>query len=299
MKNKNEYESQLKLAALSLLGELPNFFALLFSAIGTGAVIMFVDLIDTASNVLRNIFVLLVSYSLRKDLRDKYNYGVGKIEALTSLLCDFFMSISLIVVLCFAVVHIVDPRPVDDFLGFAVAVKVANLAGDGYLFYSQRKINKEADSPVFDSAMTMVIKNLMFDSASFLVLILMLLFRKVRLFWYLSPVLSIFLGTYILVLTIRRMIQTTKVVLDRTTDEAVQTLIMQTLNDYFDRFDMIKNVKSRVDGGTTIVDLELSFTPDTTYLEITQIIHVISVALSEKIPNCEVTLHIAGIRENT
>lgn len=298
MKKQNEYGNQLKLAALSLLGELPNFFALLFSAIGTRAIIMFVDLIDTASNVLRNVFVLLVSNSLKKDLRHKYNYGVGKIEALTSLLCDFVMMISLLVVLGFAVVHIIDPRPAEEFLWFAVCVKVANLLGDGYLYLSQKKINEEADSPVFDSALATAVKNLLFDSASFVVILTMLLFGKVRLFWYLSPVLSLILGIYILILTIKRMAQTVPVVLDRTADPAIQARIQETLNEYFDHYDMIKNVKSRLDGGTTIVDLELSFTPETTYREITDIIHTISVALSEKIPNCEVTLHIAGARED-
>ena len=54
-KRNDDYKRQMRLSLFNIMGEVPNFSALLFSAITTRAVLVFVDLIDTAGNLFRNI----------------------------------------------------------------------------------------------------------------------------------------------------------------------------------------------------------------------------------------------------
>lgn len=293
--NKNEeYKSQFKISILNLFGEMPNFFALLFSAISTRAVLVFVDLIDTGSNVLRNLLVVFISRKLRKDLRFEYNYGIGKIEALSSLICDFILTLSLTVMLGFAVMDLINPRPVGDFLLFVVLVKIVNICGDLLIFVKQKRLCSVSDSLVMKSSYSVALKNLTFDMTSFSALVLMAIFGDRKLFWYLSPVVSVLLGGYLLANTIMRLSETINVMLDKSADVGVQRAIFDTLQDLSTQYHGITGVQTRVSGGIIIVDLNLSFRPETTYEEMKKLVDHFSGELSKRVPNCEVTLRIGG-----
>ena len=292
--SKGKYKSQMKLTLFNLMGELPNFIALLFSAIGTKAVLVFVDLIDTSSNLIRNTLVAVISAKLRKDLKFKYNYGVAKIEALASLFCDFFMIISLTIILGFAVHDLFEPRPAEAFLLFVVCVKLVNIMGDVFVYWRQRKICKGADSLVFKSSLTVAVKNLLFDLISFGALVLMKLFGQYRLVWYISPVASILLGGYLLAVTFRRLWETTSILLDRSADEENQKQIMKMLTMYYEEYESVENIQSRVNGGEVIVDLTLGFDEAKTYGELRQLADKFAANLSESIPNCQLSLCING-----
>ncbi|MCQ2478566.1 MAG: cation transporter [Clostridia bacterium] len=295
MKNKNNgYDRQFKLSVLNLLGELPNFFALLFSAISTRAVLVFVDLIDTSGNVLRNLLVVYISKRLKKDLRYQYNYGIGKIEAMSSMICDFVMVLSLVLMLGFAIKDLIFPRPIGSFLLFVVFVKVLNVLGDAFVFWRQRKICRSSDSLVMKSAHSVALKNLVFDLTSLSALILIQLFGDKKIFWYLSPVVSLALGGYLLYNTVKRLNKTVGIILDKSADEDVQISILQTLTSHYEKYEHVINVQSRVSGGVVYVDLNLGFAPDMTYSQMKEIADTFAAELTKSIPKCEVSLRILG-----
>ena len=293
-KNKNEYDRQLKLTLLNLLGELPNFCALLFSAISTRAILVFVDLIDTSGNVMRNLLVAFISKRLKKDLSYQYNYGIEKIEAMASMLCDFVMVVSLVLMLGFAIKDIIIPRPVGDFLLFVVFVKVLNVSGDFFVYWRQEKICKKSDSLVLKSALSVAIKNVIFDMTSLTALVLIALFGDIKVFWYLSPVISLMLGGYLLYVTIIRLNTTIGVMLDKSTDEDTRFTILQTLTTLYEKYENIINVQSRMNGSTVVVDLNLGFAPDMTYAQMKEIADTFATELSKKLDKCDVSLRITG-----
>ncbi len=293
-KNKNEYDRQLKLTLLNLLGELPNFCALLFSAISTRAILVFVDLIDTSGNVMPNLLVAFISKRLKKDLSYQYNYGIEKIEAMASMLCDFVMVVSLVLMLGFAIKDIIIPRPVGDFLLFVVFVKVLNVSGDLFVYWRQKKICKKSDSLVLKSALSVAIKNVIFDMTSLTALVLIALFGDIKVFWYLSPVISLMLGGYLLYVTIIRLNTTIGVMLDKSTDEDTRFTILQTLTTLYEKYENIINVQSRMNGSTVVVDLNLGFAPDMTYAQMKEIADTFATELSKKLDKCDVSLRITG-----
>lgn len=67
---------------------MPNFVAVTVSAIVSVSLIVWMDFVDSFCNVVNSGFVALLSRKLRRNLKYEYNYGVGKIEAISSLACD-------------------------------------------------------------------------------------------------------------------------------------------------------------------------------------------------------------------
>ena len=100
MSNKSGYKKQKRLSTVQLLAEAPWFITNLLSAIFSGTILLYVDLLDSLSYIIRNAMVILLSGKLSKDLRYEYNYGVGKIEAISSLFGDAIVLFGMFLTMC-------------------------------------------------------------------------------------------------------------------------------------------------------------------------------------------------------
>ena len=78
------YKKQESITGLQFLTELPNFVLVLASAVASHSLIVWLDFVDTLGNLLSEAIVAAQSRRMSRDLRYEYNYGVGKIEALTT-----------------------------------------------------------------------------------------------------------------------------------------------------------------------------------------------------------------------
>ena len=97
------YKKQESITGLQFLTELPNFVLVLASAVVSHSLIVWLDFVDTLGNLLSEAIVAAQSRRMSRDLRYEYNYGVGKIEALTTFFTD---AIELGGLLCIAVVSV-------------------------------------------------------------------------------------------------------------------------------------------------------------------------------------------------
>lgn len=91
------------ITGLQFLTELPNFVLVLASAVVSHSLIVWLDFVDTLGNLLSEAIVAAQSRRMSRDLRYEYNYGVGKIEVLTTLFTD---AIELGGLLCIAAVSV-------------------------------------------------------------------------------------------------------------------------------------------------------------------------------------------------
>ena len=69
MSENNGYKEQKILSSVQLLAEAPFFIINLLSALFSGTVLLYVDLLDSLNYILRNAMVSLLSNKLSKDLR--------------------------------------------------------------------------------------------------------------------------------------------------------------------------------------------------------------------------------------
>lgn len=88
---------------------------------------MFVDLLDSFGYLLRAAIVAILSKKLTKDFRYEYNYGIGKIEAISSLLCDGIVFFGLLLTLGMSVYSIIHPTQPSGFLIAVAGLKMLNV----------------------------------------------------------------------------------------------------------------------------------------------------------------------------
>ena len=116
MSNPTAYKQQQNLSSVQLLAEAPFFIANLLSALFSGTVLLYVDLMDSLNYIIRNAMVMLLSNKLSKDLRFEYNYGIGKIEAISSIFGDGIVLFGMFLTMCLSVYAFFYPSKPSEFL---------------------------------------------------------------------------------------------------------------------------------------------------------------------------------------
>ena len=268
MSNKSGYEKQKNLSLVQFLAELPSFIAVLVSAILSGTILVFVDLLDSFGNVLRTAMVTLLSKKLSKDLRFEYNYGVGKIEAIASLFCDGIVFLGLLLTLGLSVYSIVFPEQPSDLVIAVVALKTINVSFDTAFFIKQRKIIKTHRSAISETNYAAALAALLFDSVTLVSLLAMWLLRDNPVGGYISPVISIFVAIYLMLGCVKRTRKALHELTDKTLPEEEQMKILNILNRYYSSYSQFYSINSHKSGDVTRIDLHLSFEKNTSFEEI-------------------------------
>lgn len=290
MKEKSGYKEQHKLSFGQFLSELPNFIAVLVSVIVSKSLITIVDLLDSLSNLLRTAMVTLLSKKLSKDLRYQYNYGIGKIEAIASLLCEGVIFFGLLLVVGFSVYEVLNPSKPSDLLIAVVGLKVVNVSFDVIFYVKQRQILKQHSSSISKSNCAAAFGALLFDSVTLFSLLIIWILRNNVISGYITPIISVGIAIYLMIGCFKR----TKVALDELTDktlpEDVQLKILKIMTQFYQRYSEFHSVKSHRSGTIINVDVYLSFEGDTSFDEIISLKHDMQKRISEEIDNCTINL---------
>ena len=264
MSNKDGYEKQKNLSFVQFLAETPSFIAVLVSAILSKTILVFVDLLDSFGNILRTAMVTILSKKLSKDLRFEYNYGVGKIEAIASLICDGIVFFGLLLTLGLSVYSIIFPEQPSDLVIAVVGLKVINVSFDTAFFVKQRKILKTHHSAISETNYAAALAALLFDSVTLVSLLVMWLLRNNPIGGYISPVISIFVAIYLMFGCIRRTRRALDELTDKTLPEEEQMKILNILTRYYSSYSQFHSINSHKSGDVVLIDLHLSFEKHTT-----------------------------------
>ncbi|MDY5627869.1 MAG: cation transporter [Clostridia bacterium] len=138
----NNYKKQQRVSFLNFLAELPNFVAVFVSAVLSGSLIVWMDFIDSLCKVADSGFVTLLSRKLKRDLKYEYNYGIGKIEAISSLCCEGILILGLFIIFASSAHELINPKPPSGLIVYVVLLKLINVAFDAFFLKEQYKIKK-------------------------------------------------------------------------------------------------------------------------------------------------------------
>lgn len=292
MGEKGVYNEQQKLSFMEFCLELPNFFAVAASAILTGSLIAWMDFVDSLGNVIASGFVAILSGKLKRNLKFEYNYGVGKIEAIASLCCEFFVLSGLVSVCIFSVMEILSPRRPSDLLFYAVLLKVVNVGFDCFFFIRQRRLSKSG-SRIAKSEFKAVTQDFAFDAIALLSLLVCYVFRNVRAMWYFAPALCLLFSVYFFADSISRIRAAIFELTDRTLSEDAQLLILRALNSCYASYAELISVNSRTSGGRVYIDLNIRFDGDTSYDGIRAFQKTVSEKICSEVPGSVVSIVIS------
>lgn len=290
MSTQSGYKKQQRLSFLEFLTEFPGFITMLISAIVSKSLLCVVDLFDGLGCVLRTAMITLLSRKLSKDLRYEYNYGVGKIEAISSLLCNAIVFCGLSITVGLSIYSIISPSRPSDLLIAVVGIKAINVSFDMFFFVKQHKIIKTHNTAIVKTNYAASIANLIFDSVTLVSLLTIWLLRDSQIGLYMSPILSGIVAIYLIIACFKRIKSSLDELTDKTLPEEQQIKILNTLNKFFNSYSQLYSINSHRNGTITQVDLHLSFDNETTFEQIIDLKNKLQIELNQKMDNCSVNI---------
>ena len=290
MSNKSGYKQQQNLSIAQLLAELPSFVAVLISALLSRNLLVYIDLLDSSMYLVSLVLIVILSQKLTKDLRYEYNSGVGKIEAISSLLCDGMGFFGLLITLGFSVQAIIFPEQPSELVIAVVGLKIINVAFDTAFFVKQHKITKIHNSAISKSNYAEALSALLFDSVALVSLFVMWLLRANPIGGYIAPIVSIFVVIYLMIGYVKRIRQALTELTDKTLPEEEQMKILNILTRYYDSYSQFHSINSHKSGDVTRIDIHLSFEQNTTFEEILTLKIQIQDELDSQFGNCIVNI---------
>ena len=290
MGNKSGYKQQQNLSIAQILAEVPSFVAVLVSAILSRNLLVFIDLFDSFMYLISLSLVVVLSKKLTKDLRYEYNYGVGKVEAISSLLCDGIAFVGLLFALGLSVHEIIFPEKPSDLVIAVVGLKVINVSFDIAFFVKQRKITKIHNSAISKANYAEALSALLFDSVALVSLFAMWLLRDNIVGQYISPVVSILVAIYLMFGYVKRTRQALIELTDKTLPEEEQMKILNILTRHYDSYSQFHSINSHKSGDITMIDIHLSFEKNTTFEEILALKTKMQEEFDSQFGNCVVNI---------
>lgn len=290
MSNPSGYKKQQNLAFVQLLSEAPAFIVTLISAIVANTMLLFVDLMDSFGNLLRTAMITILSKKLSKDLRFEYNYGVGKIEAIVSLICNGIVFCGLFLTMGLSFYALFFPERPSDSIIAIVGLKVINVCFDISFFVKQRNILKIHRTAISETNYAAALAALLLDSATLVSLLIIWLFRNNTIGGYISPVISIFIAIWLLIGCVKRTKQALDELTDKTLPEKIQMKILSILVRHYNSYSQVYTINSHKVGNDVQVDLYLAFENDTCIDEIVKLKKQIQEDFDREIGDCTVNI---------
>ena len=290
MSNESGYSQQKNLSAVQLLAEVPTLIETLLSAIFSRALLLYVDLLDSLCYIIRYALIIILSKKLSKNLQYEYNYGIGKIEAISSLMCDGILLFGMFLTSCVSVYSICFPSKPSDLLIGVAGFKLYDIIWDLAFFVKQRKIFKNHHSAIIETNYAAAFGALLFDVITFASLMAMWLLRNNPIGGYISPVVSIFAVIYLTVGCIKRIKASLNELTDKTLPEEQQMKILSVLTQHYNNYSRFHSVSSRKSGEVIMVDICLSFEEDEKVEGVANLQKQVQEELNSQLGNCVVNI---------
>jgi divalent metal cation (Fe/Co/Zn/Cd) transporter len=124
---------------LLIIWRLPEFVTSFIAACASGSAVVWLEFVECASIVLPGAILAVLSGKLNRNLKYVFNYGTGKVEAITALSCEMFDMAGILCLLFFAVRSIIIGKEESGNLRFALIVSIFGLIIDIFILIRQKK----------------------------------------------------------------------------------------------------------------------------------------------------------------
>lgn len=256
-----------------------------------------VILADFLKTLLEFVAVLLAWYALRRIRRGggrQFEYGVGKLENLSSLIVGLLMFACLAIIVGAAIRNLLHPGHVT---GVGVWIGLANqiiyVFINARLSVKARRLAREQNSPLMATQAGLFLTKAVANGFILLALGLSVLLRDQAWALYIDPLASLVIAGSILLAALGILKDSTLDLLDRTLEENNQLAILRALARHFDRYEDLHEIRSRRAGSHVFVEIILGFAATQTAAEIQVSARLLKAELEREIPGSRVTIGIA------
>lgn len=221
----------------------------------------------------------------------KYEYGLGKLENISSLFVALVMLLSFLIITGNAARNILHPGHITGIgLWISIASQVIYLGINGGLYLRNKRLSKSAPSPLMDSQTKLFMTR--FVGNAFILLSLGLSMLLARFSWasYIDPAASMVIALSILSATLGIFSSSLYDLLDRTLEEERQIVILAELARHFHDYEELHGIRSRRSGAEIYVEIFLEFDPEKTMGEVQRAVDTIRHDIEQKLQASRVTI---------
>lgn len=225
---------------------------------------------------------------LRRDNRALFNYGLGKIENIASLMIGLFMLAS-VLIMAFLIIHrLLHPVRLHGF-GIWMGIACTFVFGivNARLWWRSRRHQQLAPSPIVDAQKRLFAVKALANACMFFNFVASMSISGAWVM-YLDPLTSCVTLALMINSGWHLLRHSVHDLLDRSLEEPLQMLITKQLVKYFDAYTSLDGVRSRYSGRQVFIEIFLGFDARKSLGEAQEIIDAIRQNLEKEIPHSEV-----------
>ena len=256
-----------------------------------------VILADFCKTFLEFVAVFLSWWALRRMARGAgggFDYGLGKMENLTSLIVGMLMAACLLIIVGNAVRNFLHPAHVSGIgVQISLAAQAAYAGINGVVAWRSRRAAAAERSPLLEAQARLHYTR---SAANvFILLSLGLSLALARHDWvrYVDPAASLVIAGSILMAALGIFSTSVGDLLDRTLEESDQLLILRELARHFHDYEHLHGIRSRRAGAEVYVDILLEFDPEKKAGEIQAVAASLRRQIEGQIRNSHVTIGLS------
>jgi cation diffusion facilitator family transporter len=271
--NSDESLPQLKkLVDITLYSMIPLMVLSAVTGILSNSMTIFAVAFDYGLSFVVQLFAFKAIRTIVKSNVIKFPYGTGKLENFSAIVYGALAIPASLFIIYSSITRFVIPPAI--FFGIAQIPLVPNLARSVLLFWKSRQLTQASDSPMVHSYYVNFKVSTVIDTGvltSFSVVFLLVNLGYVQVAYVIDPLVSSFLGAYMLFNGATLTIGNFKVLIDLPLPEDDQLKIMAILAQEYNDYENIGNIYTRFSGKTRFVELELYLKKDLSMEQITNI----------------------------
>lgn len=278
------YRERERSVGTSLLVDFILLMPDLVAAVLSHSLTLMADVIKCANELLATLLSWL---ALRKVSRGKpyyFDYGLGKLENLTSIVVAGLMFLSLILVLYSAVERFREPHEMA-LTGLKLGIFFMMVGGGAnvWLWIKNYRVSRKEHSPIMESQWRLFRAKSVADMTVLVTLLLSLGLRRFTWSVYIDPCGSLAIAGFLIFSIYHVVAHSVYDLLDRTLDESVQLVIVRDLASFYDHYKALHGVHSRRSGSNIYIEIFLEFEGSKKMHEVQDVIDMIKAALEQHI----------------
>lgn len=273
----------------SLIMGLVNLIPRIAVALLSGSVTLFTDALRSATETAANFGSWRAVRRIARGGQAGYEYGLGKLENLTSLLIAG-ATVATVALMGFGSLHrLLHPAPVHR-LGLGVLVSFLSGIVSGMLWRKSRRAAIAEPSPLMESHWRLMRNKFLGNLLVLVTLILNMAFRGHPVAGYIDPVGSLILCAFICFSLQGMLAGSLSSLLDQALEESLQIAILRQLAAFEPCYEQVHGIRSRRSGGQVFIDLFLQFDGRRRMAEVQADAESIAAAVEREIPGSTVAI---------
>ena len=257
-------------------------------------------LADFLKTSLEGIAVLLAWLSLRRIVygrNEAFDYGIGKLESLSSVFVGVLMMLGVCVIVVNASLNLMNPSHIS-----GVGVYISGVAQlvfgviNTRMALNARRLLAQAPSPLLTAQKQLFASRAFGNAFIFVSLSASMLLHEKAWSVYIDPVASLIVAGFIAVSAFGVFTNSFADLLDKTLYDELQMRITRELVSHFDQYDNLHGIRSRRSGSQVFIEIFLECDADRRVGDVQVFFDRLRTSLEEQIPNSRVVVGLSRTR---